>query len=289
MSATSNYTDRPRHLQALQRRLANTRGLNGDQTHRLMRTMANVVVAQMLPAGAIKGGTSMNLRLGPDRSRFSSDIDVSRPRRLSEDAFIATLQGNLARGWSGFTGVVIKERRANPRDVPSQYVMQSYAIQVTYMGKVISRVPLELAMDEIESTEVAIETIDAAIVRLFTRIGLDEPLPCAVLSVEHQIAQKIHACTTVARGVTNQRAHDLVDIQLLYEDEELDLVALDGIGRRLFALRKKGTWPPEVRELPGWTSLYEEAAEGMGVRDLTQAVEWINELIGAAVVVANSQ
>jgi hypothetical protein len=267
---TPRYSDRPKHSAALQGRLVFTRATNGEQAPRLLRTMANVVIAQMLPGGAVKGGAAMNLRLGPDRSRFSSDLDVSRPRSFFEDDFIAKLQENLAAGWSGFTGVVIKGRKRVPGEVPEQYVMQPYAVQIIYAGKIISRVPLEISMDEIDSTEVAIETTD---------IGLDAPQPCSVLSVEHQIAQKIHACTTLARNGTSERAHDLVDLQLLYEDEESNPIDLGAIGRRLFALRKKGEWPPTVSELPGWPPLYVAAAEGLEVRDLAQAIVWVNELI----------
>lgn len=287
MNDTPRYSDRPKHSAALHSRLVFTRTATGEQTPRLLRTMASVVVAQMLPGGAVKGGAAMNLRLGPDRSRFSTDLDVSRPRAFAEDDFIAKLQENLTTGWSGFTGFVIKGKKKAPRDVPEQYVMQPFAVQVIYAGKIISRVPLEISMDEIESTTVAVETIDDDLVRLFTDIGLDAPLPCSVLSVEHQIAQKMHACTEVVRNNTNERAHDLVDIQLLYEDEEFNPIDLGAIARRLFVLRKKGEWPPTVRELPEWLSLYAAAAEGLEVRDLAQSIVWVNELISSCAADTN--
>ena len=41
--------------------------------------MAGVILGQMLPTGSVvKGGTSMRLRLGPERSRVTVDFDTAR-------------------------------------------------------------------------------------------------------------------------------------------------------------------------------------------------------------------
>lgn len=46
--------------------------------YRMRVSMANVVLAQMLPGGVVRGGTSMNLRYGPDKSRFTMDFDTAQ-------------------------------------------------------------------------------------------------------------------------------------------------------------------------------------------------------------------
>ena len=40
--------------------------------------MADAVVAQMLPDGAVKGGSALKLRFGDEGTRFSEDLDTAR-------------------------------------------------------------------------------------------------------------------------------------------------------------------------------------------------------------------
>lgn len=40
--------------------------------------MADAVVAQMLPDGAVKGGSALKLRFGDEGTRFSEDLDTVR-------------------------------------------------------------------------------------------------------------------------------------------------------------------------------------------------------------------
>jgi predicted nucleotidyltransferase component of viral defense system len=245
--------------------------------------MANVVVAQMLPTSAVKGGTSLNLRRGPGASRFSPDLDASRPRDESESDFLDKLEENLKHGWNGFRGTMTQRPKASPKSVPPQYVMQPLNVNVTYNNSTFAKVTLELAFDELGSVEEATEVIADEIVELFTGVGLGAPSAVAVLSTEHQVVQKLHACTTLSLRGTNERAHDLVDIQLLCEGEEIDFTEIDALGRRLFAYRKKEEWPPTVIAHDGWETLYVEASEGLDVLPLAEAIVWINSLVDKAV------
>ena len=113
-------------------------------------------------------------------------------------------------------------------------------------------------------------------------LGFPAPAPIPVLAVEHQIAQKLHACTTPDRHGGNERAHDLVDLQILIAAEPPDLHELATIGRRLFAARRVAPWPPTVQAWPGWDTRYAEAADGLDVRPLDDAIAWINTLITEA-------
>lgn len=51
-------------VRALDQRLQNVGGKDQARAYRLRVTVANVVVGQMLPPGAVKGGTAMKIRLG---------------------------------------------------------------------------------------------------------------------------------------------------------------------------------------------------------------------------------
>lgn len=72
----------------------------GDEPGRIKRLIATVVVGQMLPDGAAKGGNALKIRFGKDATRFSRDLDTARASSLNE--YISRLESALASGWSGF-------------------------------------------------------------------------------------------------------------------------------------------------------------------------------------------
>lgn len=162
-----------------------------------------------------------------------------------------------------------------PEDVPEEYVMKPYDIRLAYEGRHWLKVRFELGRDEVDSTEHFEMRLAQDIIDLFQQLGLPTPEPLPVMLVEHQVAQKLHACTSVSpKTGRNERAHDLVDLQLLEEEEEIDLAAVNAVATRLFAGRGAQTWPPEVRVYDGWDMLYAKAAEGLNVMaDVDEAVQ----------------
>ena len=107
-------------------------------------------------------------------------------------------------------------------------------------------------------------------------LGFPVPNPVAVLAIEHQIAQKLNACSEPG----SERAHDLVDLQLLDRGFDIDRQKTADVCRRLFVFRKNHSWPPTVEAGVGLDSLYPAAAEGLDVLpDVNQAVLWTNQLI----------
>lgn len=279
--STPKYDTPPAHANALRQRLRNVYQIDGTLAVRRTRTMANVVVAQMLPQSVVKGGMSLNLRLGPSESRFSIDLDTSRPSGVSESDFLKELEINLNLGWNGFNGTLVRKEKATPANIPPQYVVRPVDIQVTYKGSKFEKVHLELSREEFDVEIENTDVIADEIVALFTSVGLEAPTAVTVLSIELQVVQKLHACTTPV-GRRYERAHDLVDIQLLCLGEDIDLSALDYLGRRLFHFRKRGEWPPTVIAHAGWETLYSEASEGLDVRALEEAITWVNSLVAAA-------
>lgn len=192
----------------------------------------------MLPDGVVKGGTAMKIRVGEAGSRFTPDFDASRSRNVTVSEYIDQLRQRLAEGWSGFTGTVAELERAQPEGVPPDDVTQPFAIRLGYRGRHWLTVRFELGHDEIGSTQDPDVRIADDILSIFAELGLDRPAPIPVMSVEHQVAQKLHACTAVhPRTGRNERAHDLVDLQILDEEESIDFTALAELGPRLFATR----------------------------------------------------
>lgn len=89
---------------------------------------------------------------------------------------------------------------------------------------------------------------------MFAELGLPQPGPVPVLPLQHQIAQKIHACTEPG----SSRAHDLVDLQLMEPHITDDVVA--HTRERLFRFRKQHAWPPALTVGETWEEAYKEAA-----------------------------
>lgn len=273
MSAATKDTP-PRHVQALRARFRN---MAADElaVNRLERAVANVVLAQMLPPGAVKGGTALKLRLGPERSRFTPDLDVARADTLEQ--FLDGYGQALTAGWGGFTGRLVPVRPARPTGVPADYIMQPFDIKVAYEARPWMTVRLEVGHDEIGDTDAPELHLSADLTRVFLALGLPEPQPVPVLPIDHQVAQKIHACS--APG--SERAHDLVDLQLLIGGEDdVDLVAVRATCERLFASRRAHPWPPTVTAGPTWARIYADAADGMAcLATVEEAVPWVNDLV----------
>jgi hypothetical protein len=154
--------------------------------------------------------------------------------------------------------------------------MQPYEVKLAFRTRSWMTVPLELGHDEIGDTRDTVPFLADDLVGLFEQLGLDRPEPVQILAPHHQIAQKLHACTLP----DSERAHDLVDLQLLVADAHPDLALVGYTARRLFEFRKAQAWPPRVTAGPDWVTLYGEQAEGLAVlTDLDEAVDWANQLI----------
>ena len=237
--------------------------------------MADAIVGQMLPDGAVKGGSALKLRFGDAATRFSEDFDTVRVARI--EGYISLLNDALSKGWQGFDGIAVRREPAAPSGVPTDYVMQPYDVKLRYMGKSWVTVPLEVGHNEIGDAENPdmITPIDA--IRLFEMLGFDPPSPIPVMRLSHQIAQKLHGLS----GRGSSRAHDLVDLQLIMQRGCVDFNETRMTCERLFSYRKQQLWPPTIEGGVGWESLYAEAAEGLPVlQDMSEAIEWINQLIG---------
>lgn len=241
---------------------------------RLRRVMANAVVGRLLPNGVLKGGSALKLRYGDGTTRFTRDLDVART--LGEAAFEESLREALAVGWEGFTGRLVRERKAEPRDVPGGYVMQPYSVKLEYNGKPWTTVTLEVGHNEIGDAERCERGLAEDIGEMFRRLGLPAPGPLPLMPMEHQIAQKLHAVSSPG----SHRVHDLVDLQLVMGRENPDPVALRRTCERLFAYRKRQAWPPVITPGSDWETLYAERKGNLPVlATAAEAVLWANRLI----------
>ena len=268
----------PRSLTQLRARIRARAKATGRTDWVLERLVANVITGQMLPPGVVKGGTALKIRIGDEKTRFSRDLDAARAAETSLDQYLDVLDANLHAGWHGFTGTIREDRPVKaPPSVPDDYVMQRFKIALAYKGSAWLTVEFELGRDEVGSTERAEKRMAPDIVDFLLAIGLPAPDPIPLLPVDHQIAQKLHACTSAGAGGENERAHDLVDLQVLIREERPDLGIAGTTARRLFASRRSHPWPPTVLAFDLWESIYAEAAAGLDVlSNVGEAVQWAN-------------
>lgn len=241
---------------------------------RVKTVIANTIVGQMLPDGVVKGGSALKLRFGDTNTRSTTDLDVARKSTLEE--YISKLDERLAKGWHGFTGKIVERKPAKPKGVPSQYVMRPFDIKLSYLGKSWLTVSLEIGHDEIGDADEAEMGLASAVAELFEMIGLPQPDPVPLMSLHHQVAQKLHALTELH----SMRAHDLVDLQIIAAGASLDFAKINETCKRLFSYRRSQSWPSKVIKSEGWDRLYSERANGLNVmQDVDEAIEWANRFI----------
>lgn len=267
----------PANVNRLRGAIATAAKHRGATLKRFQALIGNVVVSQMLPDSAVKGGTGLKLRFGDSITRETPDLDTAF--RGDREAFLDELSGRLRDGWGGFAGSAIAGELRAPAELRNRigdsYIMQPVRVKLSYKGRDFMSVELEVGHDELEATtNEPVETVMSdEVLEVFAELGLLEPAPVRVLPLHHQISQKLHACTEPE----SNRAHDLVDLQLLIPDADVQLVS--ETAQRLFRFRNHHTWPPELEAGPDWQGLYNEAAADLDVLPLDEAVDWVNDYI----------
>ena len=250
----------------------------GQDDVRLARAMADVVVGQMLPDGVVKGGSSLMFRYGGGVTRYTKDVDTARVVDL--DVYLESLRTKLAAGWNGFSGKLVDVEPPAPPNVPKPYLMMPYDIKLQYCGRAWMTVRIEIGHNEIGDADAFEMKLPEDIAAVFVALGFPRPAEIPVMKLSYQIAQKLHAVS----GKDSDRAHDLIDLQLMAIHSELDYADIQSTCKRLFSYRREQTWPPIITKGEKWGQVYSEARETL--RDATsilasvdEAVAWANELI----------
>lgn len=246
----------------------------GRDALRLGRAIANVIVAQMLPDGVVKGGSSLMFRYGGEMTRYTRDMDTARVMEL--EAYLDKLEERLKAGWNGFTGRLLRVEPPRPVGVPQGYVMVPYDIKLSYNGRSWQTVRIEIGHNEIGDADEAEFEYPSDIADVLEQLGFPRPSPVPVMKLPYQIAQKLHAITTDGAD----RPHDLIDLQLMCKYSEINLVEARKICIRLFDYRSRQNWPPKIEKGPSWESLYMDSRNGIDVLPtVDEAVKWANDLI----------
>ena len=259
-----------RHLDIAIERLAPRFG----EAQRIRRAVANTIVAQLMPDCVIKGGSSLKFRYGDIATRVTKDMDAAQGADL--DAFISSLDEALHSGWNGFTGRVVRREPAAPPDVPPAYVMQPFDVKLEYNRKPWVTVRLEMGANEVDDTLESDLALAPDIAEMFEALGLPKPNPVRLMKLHHQVAQKLHALTDPSQS----RPHDLIDLQLIFSQTPPDLAKVKKTCERLFAHRRRQTWPAKISGGELWEAGYNAAKYDLPVKPtVAEAIDWANDLI----------
>lgn len=268
-------TKAPNTKSNLDRCISRYTGNDAIKANKLSVALANAIVAQMINAGVVKGGTSLKFRYGDNVTRVTKDLDTAWSVGLEQ--FLSDIKSKLAIGWNGFTGEVDILKKGNPKGVPFDYVMQPCSVHLKYLGSPWRLVDLEIGHNEIGDAD-AFDVIPVPneVSDLLEFLALPPLGEIKVMKLEYQIAQKLHGATEL----NSKRAHDLIDLQLICQKETLDFKKTAGICRELFRYRRKQPWPTLVAQNEGWDIAYAEQKGDLSVLPTVgEAVIWVNELI----------
>jgi hypothetical protein len=214
---TKPYSSPPTNLRSLRDRLAQAAQRQGVVFGRLQRHVAMIVVAQFAatltddrgaPLLLLKGGSSLELRRGIPDSRTSKDFDTVARRDIQSVHEQLADAGEA--GWAGFTATFTAPEEI---DVPGMPVKpRRFTAKLSYRGQPFASVPIEVSTVEAGNAD-HFDTLTSDALGL---VGVPATVAVPCMTLPWQIAQKLHAATAVLENPkVNDRAHDLVDLQLL--------------------------------------------------------------------------
>jgi hypothetical protein len=290
----------PVNVTQLNDRLAQAARELGIPVARARVMLCTLIVSQMLPdAVAIKGGMGIKLRFGERGTRATSDLDLSTCSRGEE--FEQVFRARLAEGWGtvppskgerrrspdapdrvAFTASVRVAKLHDPGLARPEYVMHPYRVSIAFLGNAWGAMDVEVSDPEIGLHAHPRKEIDGELAWFGGYFSFGELQPVELVDLEYQIAQKIHAVTDPAY----ERAHDLVDLQILWNVEP-DLPLLNRLCVGTFGWRNQQLWPPlPLRQMEGWALAYADAREETEVNGHTPVLanvavarDWLGEII----------
>lgn len=254
------YPDAASFRQALEQRLKERSAGDGARLARDRKRVAFdrflARLAAVAPDGwMLKGGFAIDLRLG-DRARATKDIDLDWC--VDDDELLDALLDAADHDAGDYFAFRV-ERSATPADRLGG--SQRFRVSASLAGRPFETFPIDIAFRADQAATDMLTTAD-----LLAFAGL-APVRVPALSLETQVAEKLHAYTrTYEGGRPSSRTKDLVDIVLIAELFALDARALAAAIEATFTTR--GTHPvPQIVPRPSadWSTPFSELAATVGI------------------------
>jgi hypothetical protein len=186
----------------------------------------------------LKGGAALELRFG-DRARTTKDMDIGLPGSRRQ-RFLA-LERALALGFDEFTF-----RAKVPHDLELVDTVR-VDVAVAYRSRGFQTIQIDLGPTDEPTVDLV-----APKIRGVAELGIPVTSPVRCITLDVQVAQKLHACTDPRVVQTENRARDILDIVFLDMLGQVDPKAVQVACVRVFAQRAEHTWPPLIEVPPRW-------------------------------------
>jgi predicted nucleotidyltransferase component of viral defense system len=266
---------------SLENRLKNMALEKGENLQRLRRKVAfDRLLARLFSSEEqsffLKGGYAMELRL--KTARATKDIDLTSLKRLKGEKdllssmILEELRMLAHQDLGDFFVYRIGEAQIDLDNAP--YGGARYSVTALLDGKVFVRFQLDVGADAVVTRTETMRGTD-----WLGFCGIPSPV-FAMISVEQQFAEKLHAYTLPRLERPNTRVKDLVDMVLLAKMRSMDLEVLKEALRLVFKVRQthplpqKIDMPPQAWEIP-YNELAKECALMLSLDEAFREIEKI--------------
>jgi hypothetical protein len=245
---------RAERLEKTLARVAREQGLDQERLRRWVSFLAlcglleRAVSEGILTAYYLKGGVALELRFAT-AARATKDIDLGLDGTRADR--LESFGQAVALGFDEFTFRLKAQTRS--MDLADTVRVQ---IAVQYRTRAWQTIDVDLG----PAGPGAIDLVEPA-VRGLAEMGLPITSPIRCLSLNDQVAQKLHACTAPH---SQGRARDILDILLIDLLGKLDFRKLREAAETLFAQRATHPFPPEASIPPAWRAEVQALATELG-------------------------
>ena len=257
-------TDFRRSLETRLKNIANKNNLDLQRTRRKLafeRLLARIFLDNTNNF-ILKGGYAMELRFST--SRATKDIDLTCLHRIDdfnstmEEIIIHELRQLAKFDLNDFFTFEISPARMELDNAP--YGGARYSVSSFVDKRLFVRFQLDIGADVIVDE---IEEIDGC--DWLKYCGINTP-KIRMISVQQQLAEKLHAYSLPREGRLNSRVKDLIDMLLLIEFRQINSGSFINTIQKVFKARKTHRLPKFLEPPPlEWTSLYNALATECGI------------------------
>lgn len=212
---------------------------------------------------ALKGGYAMELRF--KTARATKDIDLTCLRRINETE--PAIEAIIAEELRQLTKVDLKDcftfeigkSRMDLENAP--YGGARYSVSSFVDRRLFVRFQLDIGADVIVDEIEEVDGLD-----WLEYCGIDTP-KMRMISIEQQLAEKLHAYSLPRVDKLNSRAKDLIDMLLLIELKNMNPDTFKKTIQKVFKARKTHSIPNFLDEPPQeWATLYQTLADECGIK-----------------------
>lgn len=279
MTKNNKFNSSQDFRKSLETRLQNKAKKEGIDLQRLRRCVAfDRLLARLFthpePPFFLKGGYAMELRLSS--ARATKDIDITYLEKFKKNGelipqlILDDLQRLAAIDLGDFFSYTLGTSQLDLENAP--YGGARYPISSFIDGKLFVRFHLDVGGDILVLNTENLTTPDWL-------SFCDVPAPSIrMISIEQQLAEKIHTYTLPREEKQNSRVKDLIDILLLVQMRPLNQQQLISVLRQIFKVRDTHSLPTQLAPPPSdWTEPYAALAQECGInQDITIAFEHVS-------------